>query len=126
MRKAGLVLLLAGALTTLAFLVAAGEPGRLSWWPAMLPFAAWALLPYAVAFLAARPLAPERFVNALLCVAAALLAATTATVLAAAFVWHPDPQSGLVFFILPFWQLGGLLPLLFLAHWRARRAAGHR
>ena len=54
-RSTSLVLLL-GFLTTLGFMVYAGEPSNPWWWLLFVPFAAWAGGPYvAVALVARRP-----------------------------------------------------------------------
>ncbi len=78
---------------------------------AMLGFLAWALLPYAALYLAARRAKEGRWANFV------ALATVVITGLAlAAFVFgffvRPDPQSGLMFVVLPLYQLLVAVPLL--------------
>jgi hypothetical protein len=116
-------LLVVGTLVTLGFMIRAGEPGEWWWWPLFLPFATWSLAPYAAVAHVLRRRTSGLASRGAVCLAAALLAGTTAYVLYSAFVVHLDPQSGLVFLFLPLWQLLGVAPILWVAQWLARREA---
>lgn len=126
--RATYVTLLAGASATLGFMAYAGaEPAGLAWWLSLLPFAAWALLPYALLAAAAHRRPANLASRSVVCAAAALLSGFSILVLYSAFVTHLDPQSAVVFVFLPLWQLIGLLPLLVVSRLLARRgAAGTR
>ncbi len=105
-----------GAVTTLWFMWrAGGEPSQPSWWLGVLPFAAWALAPYAAAALAVWRLRHSRVPTVVLFIAALLLSGFSVWVLYQVFVINLDAQSGLVFLFLPFWQLLALSPLFILA-----------
>jgi len=118
-----LVLLLVGASTTLGFMIYAGDPSRVWWWFFFLPFAGWALLPYAVVGAAARWRPFNGASRSVLCVAAALLSGISILGLHSAFVAYPDAQSGLVLVFLPLWQLVGLSPFVVVSRYLARRRA---
>lgn len=102
---------LAGVGVTLGFMLHAGEPERASWWPGMLPFAAWASAPFLATGYAAYRLS-SRYSLCVLLFAGTLLAVTSVVLFYRVFVSQPDAQSGLVFVFLPLWQLIGLVPFL--------------
>lgn len=115
------MLLLIGALTTVGFMLFAGEPGTLVWWALFVPFAAWALFPFWLVASAARKHEGSRVDQRMALLAAALITGFGLFVLYSAFVTDPDPQSGLVLLFLPLWQLAGLLPFWALSRLLARR-----
>jgi hypothetical protein len=108
-------LLAAGLLTTLVFMAVAGDPARVSWWGFALPFAAWTASPYAAVAVLARHCAHRRWAALVVLVAAGLLSGAGALILANAFIFNLDPQSGIVLVLLPVWQLIGLLPFALAA-----------
>lgn len=121
MLRAALGLLVLGVVVTIGFMLHAGEPAKPTWWLFLLPFAAWALAPYLLVAVLAFRLHAQGGAAAVLALAALLLAGSSALLLWLAFVAEPDPQSGLVFVVLPFWQLAAAVPLGLLARWLARR-----
>ncbi len=115
MARAIFAILLVGGLVTLGFMLDAGEPDKLWWWAGFLPFAGWALVPYAALALVAHRLRSSRRSLWVLLVAAAVLSGSAAALLYQAFVTNIDAQSGIVFVILPLWQLIGCVPFLLLS-----------
>jgi hypothetical protein len=115
--------LILGFLTSIAFMIHAGEPRILSWWLLFFPFAAWTLVPYALVVQAARRQPASRSSQTVLLFAAAALLAFGSFTLYEAFVAHLDAQSGIVFVFLPLYELVGLVPLLWVARVLARRSA---
>ncbi len=123
LRRVTLIFLSVGAVATLGFMVYAGEPGRASWWLFFLPFAAWALVPYALVCAETRRHPANLGSLSLLNAATVLLSGSSVVLLYLAFVAQPVAQSGLVFIFLPVWQAVGLLPFLAVARILARRGA---
>ena len=78
MARAIFAVLVAGGLVTLGFMLDAGEPDKLWWWSGFVPFAGWALVPYAAAALSAQRLRSSRRSLWVLLVAAALLSGSAA------------------------------------------------
>ena len=117
------LLLLVGAAATLGFMAYAGQPGSASWWLFFLPFAAWTLVPYALAAAETSRHPSGRGSISVLCAAAAILSGSSIGLLYLAFVAQPDAQSGLVFIFLPVWQSLGLLPFLGVSRILSRRGA---
>jgi len=122
-KRVSLLVLLVGAVATLGFMVYAGDPASGSWWLFFVPFAGWALLPYALVGVATRWQPSSRGSQSVLCVAAVLLTCASVLLLYSAFVAQPDPQSGLILIFLPLWQGLGLLPFLGVSRVLARRGA---
>ncbi|MDH4030083.1 MAG: hypothetical protein OEU49_04465 [Chromatiales bacterium] len=121
MRRATLAVLICGFLTTLGFMFHAGEPQRLSWWPLFVPFAAWAGVPYALVYAASRRGPATTASHAVVFLSALAVSGFSALMLYQAFIAHPDAQSGIVLLFIPFYQVLGLLPLLWVARVLARR-----
>lgn len=88
-----------------------------------LGFAAWVAAPYLLLFHASLRSRVDRLAAWLLLLAAVALAAFGITIYYDAMYVHLDPQSGIVFFVIPLWQLAaaGLL-----SWWLARRAGTSR
>jgi len=118
-----LTVLLLGFLTTLGFMLYAGEPSKSTWWLFFVPFAGWAGAPYAITGLAVRRSAASRASQVVLLLTAIALTGFGCSMLYTAFVTHIDAQSGIVFVFLPVYQLMGLVPLLLIAQHLARRAS---
>lgn len=91
-------------IVTVGFMLRAGEPSKIWWWPLAIGFLIWTLLPYAVfAYLAWRFRA--RFAPSLtLFVGTLVVSGLSIFSLYDAFVAHLDPQSGLVLLVLPLLQ----------------------
>jgi FtsH-binding integral membrane protein len=123
LKRSIFTILLLGVLTTLGFMVHAGEPSSPSWWLLFVPFAGWVSVPYAVVALAVRRQPVVRSSQVVLLIAAIALATFGGYTLYGAFVTHIDAQSGIVFVFLPLYQLVGLVPLLWIAQSLARRGA---
>lgn len=121
MKRATLAVLTGGFLISLGFMFYAGEPGRGSWWPLFVPFAAWAGLPYALIYAVSRRGPATRASSAVVLLSALAVSGFGALMLYEAFIAHPDAQSGIVLIFIPFYQVLGLLPLLWIARWLARR-----
>jgi hypothetical protein len=113
----------AGSLLTLGFMVYAGRPSSVGWFVKIVPFAIWAVVPFAGGALVCRSVRPSPRGLAIVAAAAALLACGTAVLLYHAFVIAPDAQSGLLFLFLPLWQALGLAPFGVFALRVARREA---
>ena len=113
-RSTSLVLLL-GFLTTLGFMVYAGEPSNPWWWLLFVPFAAWAGGPYVAVALVARRPSSSRASRLIALLTAIGLTAFGAYSLFTAFVTHLDAQSGIVFVFLPLYQLIGVFPMVLIA-----------
>ncbi|UCC13677.1 MAG: hypothetical protein JSW21_09905 [Gammaproteobacteria bacterium] len=122
MRTITIALLVAGFLATLGFMIYAGEPERLSWWPLVAPFAGWVGVPYAVLYLASRRSPSTSGSRAVLLLGAAAVSGFGILMLYEAFIAHPDAQSGIVLIFIPLYQLAGLIPLLLVARLLARRS----
>jgi ABC-type Fe3+-siderophore transport system permease subunit len=110
-----------GAVLSMVFMIHAGEPHRLHWWPMFAVAFAWVLLPYAIVRQEARRRTGQPGPRIVLLVAAIALTVFSAIVMYGAFIAHPDPQSGLVFIFIPLYQLLGLVPFFILARYLANR-----
>ncbi len=89
------------------FMLWAGEPGRLGWWPLSLAFYAWAGLPFLV-ILGFSRLRKEHVPSlVILLIHILLLSGGGFYLLWQAFFVCLDPQVGIVFVMLPLYQLGG-------------------
>ncbi len=86
---------------TAGFMVKNGDPGALGWWQLALGFFAWASALYLLAgwYAYRRRHSPSAVIAVF--VATLLMAAGGFGLLWDAFVTHVDPQSGLVFVVLP-------------------------
>jgi hypothetical protein len=120
-RRVTLALLLVGAVTTLGFMVYAGDLGSPSSWLFFLGLAAWTLMPYGIVAAETRRYPGSQGSMSLLCATAALLSGVSIVLLYLAFVAQPDAQSALVLVFLPLWQSLGLLPFLAGSRFIARR-----
>lgn len=110
-----------GAVVSLVFMIHAGEPGRLYWWPMFAIASAWVLLPYAIVWQEARRRTGQTGPCIVLLIAATALTVFSAIALYGAFIAHPDPQSGLVFIFIPLYQVLGLVPFFIFERYLAGR-----
>lgn len=109
--------LLCGGAVVVGFMIFSGEPSAPLWWLGFVLFAIWGLVPFVVAKrVVDRHAAHERALWVLLS-AAIVLGAGTFAILRDAFVVHPDAQSGILFVLLPAWQLIALIPFFAAARW---------
>lgn len=114
-------LLAVGAIGTLGFIAYAADPGQPSSWWFLFLLAVWALLPYAIAAAAVRWQPASHASDSVLLLAAVLLAGLGTFGLYDAFILDPDPQSGLLLIFLPLWELLGLIPVVGISRFVARR-----
>ena len=98
----------------------AGEPENPGWWLGFAGFAAWMLLPYAIASYMTHRLGGHPSARMVLLVTALGVSLSSTWLLYEAFIRHIDAQSGIVFAVLPMYQLIGLVPLVAIASWLAR------
>jgi hypothetical protein len=106
--------LLAGALTTLAFELHAGQPSRLEWWLGGIPFTVWVLAPFGVLGLTARSRSLGEVSLAILLAASVLLMAVSVITYNPA-VMRSSSTAGLVFLFVPMLELIGLIPFVIIA-----------
>ncbi len=110
----------AGYLITLGFIFREGSPATPGWWGAAIVFFVWTSTPFIAMAFAGKKLAGRPAPRLLLTLGAIGLAASAFWFLRIAFVRSPDAQSGVVFVILPLYQLAGVLLLAALAGLVAR------
>ena len=78
---------------------------------APLGFAAWACVPYAIVWIAAKILQADIIASSILALGLAMIAALGLYAYIVAFIAtaKPDAQAGLVFVVVPLYQLGAIL-----------------
>lgn len=109
-----------GGITTLGFMLYAGEPSEPTWWLLAIPFAAWSVIPYGALAVVARRLGNQQTASRIVLAAAALTSVIAIAALYTTFIAYADAQSGLVFLFLPVWQTVAALPLLGLYRFLVR------
>ncbi|MBE9030288.1 hypothetical protein IQ266_11150 [filamentous cyanobacterium LEGE 11480] len=113
-------ILAAGTLINIGFMLYAGEPDQLWWWPFFIALATWSLFPYGTVITVFYWLRQKPKSQLLLTLAAVLLTGSTAFLLHESLIANPDPQSGLVFVVLPVYQWIAILPLMVIVSWLQR------
>lgn len=109
-------LLAIGAVTTLGFMLYAGEPDVPLWWPVALVIAAWCVVPYGVLARTSRRMADDRLAAWTIVAVSALWTLIAVATLYTTFITYSDAQGGLVFLFLPIWQ--AIVAVPFLAAYR--------
>lgn len=97
-------LLVVGIVANAYFMLSNGEPDKLWWWPLALGFFAWATVPYVTIAVINRFLAKDVPSKIAVLVTALVVTSGGLYFLIVAFITHLDPQSGIVFIFLPFYQ----------------------
>jgi hypothetical protein len=114
-----------GTLFTLGMMVYAGSGWRqgAEWWLSFMVFGLWSLVPYA-GLVACGLLANRTKGQALTAlIGSALVVCLGVLLLVDGFFIHPDAQSALVFIVLPFYQLAGVVVLILIIRRMGRRVS---
>ena len=98
------ILVAVGLVSNAYFMLTNGEPDKLWWWPLAFGFFAWSAVPFAGIVIAARYCISSLISRALLFLTALVVACGGIYILVEAFITHLDPQSGIIFIFLPFYQ----------------------
>ena len=114
LRRSVFWVLLAGALTTFAFVLLAGRPSRLEWWLGGILFAVWVLVPFGFLGLTARSRSLGKVSLATLLAASVLLMAVSLITYNPA-VMGSGSTASLVFVFVPMLELVGLIPFVIIA-----------
>jgi len=101
----GIVSLLIGIAANIWFMFQNGEPNRLYWYFIATPFLFWTFLPFAAVYLIIYKANELLYTRIIFFFTSATISFGGFWILYDAFVLNLDPQSGLVFLILPFLQL---------------------
>ncbi len=101
-------MLVLGVCTVLGLMLHAGNPSDPSWWPGFLAFATWGLLPFLVFAEFAARLSHSRLSMFALFAGALVVTIGTASLLYESFVANTDAQNGIIFIILPLYQLAAM------------------
>lgn len=105
LKTTGYITLILTFSITMGFMFKNGEPYNLSWYFIALPFLMWSALPLAAIFLIWKQAKDTIYTHALLLFTACFISLGGIWILYDAFLLNLDPQSGLVFLILPVLQL---------------------
>jgi len=97
--------LLSGIAATIWFMLQNGDPDSFTWYLIAIPFLIWTLLPFAAVFLMMKKARDVLQTSITIFIVSAIISFGGIWILYDAFVLHLDPQSGLVFLILPVLQL---------------------
>lgn len=99
-----------GVALTLGALVYAGQPRSWLWFADVAWLAGWLVVPWLGCGLGTRAMRDSVPATKALLVASVLLLCSLVGALAVSFIGTPDAQRGLVFLVLPVWQLLCMLP----------------
>lgn len=114
------ILLVAGITANGYFMISNGEHDQLWWWLLGLIFFAWAAIPFVMIAVIYREWAKTMGGKITLLVTASVVTFGGIYILIETFITHIDPQSGLIFIFLPFFQcvaaaIGFVIVLIFEA-----------
>lgn len=99
------IILAAGILSNAYFMFTDGEPDKLWWWLLGIVFFLWTSVPFVGLAAAYYRITLNIFGKIVLFFSALIITTGGIYFLVEAFITHLDPQSGLIFIFLPFYQL---------------------
>lgn len=114
LRNIAQVIAILGGLLTAGFAVYAARGAEAGSLPFLIIAIVWAVSPYAGLTVLARRAAGPRYWPAVLVISALLVLSFGLYFFWLGFFAHPDPQSGLLFIFLPFYQLAFVGALFFV------------
>ncbi len=94
-----------GILANVYFMLTNGEPDKLWWWTGELVFFVWTAIPFVGIATATKCLSKGLTSAFILFITSIIITFGGVYALVETFIVHLDPQSGIIFIFLPFYQL---------------------
>jgi hypothetical protein len=105
LKTGGNITMLIAIASNLWFMFQNGDPDSFTWYLIAVPFLMWIALPFAAVYLIWKEAIDNVYTHILFLFTACIISVGGFWIVYDAFVLHLDPQSGLVFLVLPVLQL---------------------